>query len=64
MARLLDEIADVAGRMRAADEERQRARDELRAKVRIARDEGLPFAVIARAAGLSRERIRQLYAGR
>jgi hypothetical protein len=29
-----------------------------------ARDEGIPFAAIARAAGLSREPGRQLYAGR
>jgi hypothetical protein len=40
------------------------AREELRTKIRVTRDEGVPFAVIARAAGLSRERVRQLYAGR
>ena len=42
----------------------QAARDELRAKVRAARDEGLSFAAIGRAAGVSRERAWQLYAGR
>jgi hypothetical protein len=36
----------------------------LRTKIRVACDEGIPFAAIARAAGLSRERVRQLYAGR
>jgi hypothetical protein len=35
---------------------------ELRKKVRAARNEGIPFAVIARAANLSREWIRRLYA--
>jgi DNA-directed RNA polymerase sigma subunit (sigma70/sigma32) len=35
----------------------------LREKIRTARAEQVPFAAIARAAGLSRERVRQLYAG-
>lgn len=61
---LLDDVADAATRMREAEAERQAAREELREKVRTARNEGIPFAVIARAAGLSRERVRQLYAGR
>jgi hypothetical protein len=65
---LLDDIADAAQRLRALEAEQraamQAAREELREKVRAAHDEGIPFAVIARAAGLSRERVRQLYAGR
>jgi hypothetical protein len=36
----------------------------LREKIRAAHDEGVPLAAIARAAGISRERARQLYAGR
>jgi hypothetical protein len=36
--------------------------EELRARIRGARDEGIPFAAIARQAGFSRERVRQLYA--
>lgn len=40
------------------------ALEELRAKVRLARDEGVTFARIAKAAGISLERARQLYAGR
>jgi hypothetical protein len=31
----------------------------LRARIRGARDEGIPFAAIARQAGFSRERVRQ-----
>lgn len=40
------------------------ALEELRAKVRLARDEGVTFARIAKAAGILLERARQLYAGR
>jgi hypothetical protein len=65
---LLDDVALAAERVRALEREQretmEKARDELRAKIRDARDEGIPFAVIARAAGLSRERVRQLYAER
>jgi hypothetical protein len=64
MPRLLDDVAAAAERMRAAEAQRRSAQQELRAKVRVARDEGIPFAAIARAASLSRERVRQLYAGR
>lgn len=60
---LLDDVAEAAERYRRAEDERQQARENLRATVRAARDEGIPFAVIARAAGISRERARQLYAG-
>lgn len=60
---LLDDVADAAERMRTAEAERQAAREELREKIRAARKEGIPFAAIGRAAGLSRERVRQLYAG-
>jgi hypothetical protein len=62
--RLLDDVAAAAERMRAAEDKRHAALEDLRAKVRAARDEGIPFAAIGRAAGLSRERVRQLYAGR
>jgi hypothetical protein len=40
------------------------ALEELRVKVRAARDEGMSYAAIARAAGISLARARQLYAGR
>lgn len=39
--------------MRELDSEREKAQDELRERIRIAHDEGIPFAAIARAAGLS-----------
>lgn len=65
--RLLDDVTDAAERVRALDREHRAAMDaargELRAKIREAREEGISFAAIARAAGLSRERIRQIYAG-
>ena len=61
---LLDDVTEAAKRYGEAEEQRQQAREQLRAKVRAARDEGIPFAAIARAAGISRERVRQLYAGR
>jgi DNA-directed RNA polymerase sigma subunit (sigma70/sigma32) len=40
------------------------AREELRIAIRVAHDEGVTFARIGREAGLSLERVRQLYAGR
>ena len=61
---LLNDVAEAAERYKRAEDERRQAREELRAKVRVARDEGISFAAIARAAGISRERVRQLYAGR
>lgn len=42
-------------------EQMAKARAELRRRIRLAHDEGIPLAAIGRAAGLSRERIRQLY---
>lgn len=59
---LLDDVAEAAERMRSKEAETQAARGELHEKIRAARDEGIPFAVIARAAGLSREWVRRLYA--
>ena len=59
---LLDDVADAAARLRAKEAETQAARKELQKKIRAARDEGVSFAAIARAANLSREWIRRLYA--
>lgn len=59
---LLDDVADAAERMRKKETEVQAAREELRQRIRTAREEGIPFAVIARSAGLSREWVRRLYA--
>jgi hypothetical protein len=61
---LLDDVAEAADGYRQAEQERQQAREELRARIRAAADEGIPMSRIARAARLSRERIRQLRAGR
>jgi hypothetical protein len=64
---LLSDVSDAADRyrneQRRADEAVEAARDELRAKIRAARDEGLSFAAIARSAGFSLEYVRRLYAG-
>jgi K+-sensing histidine kinase KdpD len=64
---LLDDVTAAAERVRQAEAAERRkvdaARERLRQRIRVAHDEGIPFAVIARAAGLSRERVRQLYAG-
>ena len=59
---LLDDVAEAAERMRKKEAETQAAREELQEKIRAARDEGISFAAIARAANLSREWIRRLYA--
>lgn len=61
---LLDDVGKAAERYRSAEEKRQHAREELRTRIRAAADEGIPLAAIARAAGISRERARQLRAGR
>jgi DNA-directed RNA polymerase sigma subunit (sigma70/sigma32) len=59
---LLEDVQQAAERVRAADEARAEALAVLREKIRAARNEEIPFAAIARAAQLSRERVRQLYA--
>lgn len=61
--KLLDQAEEAAHRVRAAENDLGDARDELVRTIRRARDEGIPFALIARRVGLSRERVRQLYAG-
>ena len=61
--KLLDQAEEAADRVRAAEHDLGDARDELVRSIRRARDEGIPFALIARRVGLSRERVRQLYAG-
>jgi CRISPR/Cas system CSM-associated protein Csm2 small subunit len=48
--------------MREKEAEARAARQEHREKIRVAHDEGIPFAAISRAAGLSREWVRRLYA--
>jgi hypothetical protein len=55
-----DRIRKATAKVEKAEQARAAARAELRAAILEARDEGVPLAVIARAAGLSRERVRQL----
>jgi DNA-directed RNA polymerase sigma subunit (sigma70/sigma32) len=47
-------------KLEEAESARAQAREELRAAILEARDEGITLAAIGRAAGLSRQRIRQL----
>jgi cell division septum initiation protein DivIVA len=63
VSRLLDDVATAMNRVHEAEEAERQAREELREKVRVAHDEGVPLAAIGRAAGLSRERTRQIYHG-
>jgi DNA-directed RNA polymerase sigma subunit (sigma70/sigma32) len=60
VATLLDRVADAARKLEEAESVRTRAREELREAILEARAEGIPLAAIGRAAGLSRQRIRQL----
>jgi hypothetical protein len=60
---LLGDAEAAADRVREAEADLTTAREELVEKIRTARDEGIPFSLIARRIGLSRERVRQLYLG-
>jgi hypothetical protein len=60
---LLEDVTEAAERYRAAEQKRRQRLQELREKIRVARNEGVPFAASARAAGISREYARRLYAG-
>jgi DNA-directed RNA polymerase sigma subunit (sigma70/sigma32) len=60
---LLEDVAKAAARERQLEEKRLEAREQFIERIRLARDEGISFAKIARAAGLSKERVRQLYEG-
>jgi hypothetical protein len=57
---LLDRVAEAARKLEETESARAQAREELRAAILAARSEGIPLAAIGRAAGLSRQRIRQL----
>lgn len=61
---LLDDVADAAAALRdyldEVEPEITRRRERLLRAMRRAVDEGIPQARVARAAGLSRERVRQL----
>jgi DNA-directed RNA polymerase sigma subunit (sigma70/sigma32) len=58
---LLGDIEEAAEALRSLELATQEARETLRERIRAARDEEIPFAAIARAAQLSRERVRQIY---
>jgi hypothetical protein len=63
---LLGDVEKAAADLRAVEDrhraERATAVEALRTAIRVAHDEGIPLARIARSVGLSRERVRQLYA--
>jgi AcrR family transcriptional regulator len=54
VASLLGEIRKAAARYHAAEAELERSREQLRAAMAAAREEGIPVARIAREAGVSR----------
>jgi DNA-directed RNA polymerase sigma subunit (sigma70/sigma32) len=64
---LLQDVTDAAQAVQALEAEYREqvdaARAELRRRIRLAHDEGIPLARIGRAMGVSRERARQLYSG-
>ena len=61
----MDQVTEAAENLRKCQDEARgmvdNARVELVQRIRAAHDEGVPLATIARAAGYSREYIRQLY---
>ena len=61
---LLDDVADAAEGLRRAEAEARAARALLYERLRAAVQEGVPASKVARAAGLSRERVRQIVAER
>lgn len=56
-------IVRAAERVRGAEERLRRARAELRAKIVAAHEGGTSFAAIARALGVTRQRIAQIVNG-
>jgi DNA-directed RNA polymerase sigma subunit (sigma70/sigma32) len=57
---LLERVAEAARKLEETESARAHAREDLRAAILAARDEGIPLAAIGRAAGLSRQRVRQI----
>jgi len=57
---LLDDVVEAAEKVHATRVKLERDRVELYRVIRIAAAEGIPAARIARAARLSRERVRQI----
>jgi hypothetical protein len=54
VASLLGRVREAAERFHRAEQELDEAREEMRATMAAARDEGIPVARIAREAGVSR----------
>jgi hypothetical protein len=63
VARLLDEVTTAAREVRESEARAAQARERLREAMRRARAEGLSFAAIGRAAGISRQRVRVIVHG-
>jgi DNA-directed RNA polymerase specialized sigma24 family protein len=56
----LKDVARAAAKARRAEEALGRAREELREAVVAARASGVSFAQIARALGVTRQRVKQI----
>jgi DNA-directed RNA polymerase sigma subunit (sigma70/sigma32) len=57
---LLDAVRAAANELQKIEHDRAKAREKLREAILAAHAEKIPLAEIGRAAGLSRQRIRQL----
>jgi hypothetical protein len=62
LADLLAEVARAAAEVRAQEVELEEARERFRAALRAARDAGCSYALLGRAAGLTRQRIARIIA--
>jgi hypothetical protein len=60
MATLLEQVEKAAQRVTEAEQNLAREREALHTLLRSAHSEGIPIARIARAAGLSRQRVHTL----
>ena len=60
---LLDDVSKAADEYHRAQSDLKAARDLLYERVRLAVGEGISASRVARAAGLSRERVRQIAQG-
>jgi DNA-directed RNA polymerase specialized sigma24 family protein len=59
----LNEVAQAARKVRRAEEALRHAREDLRAAIMEARENGETFAAIARTLGVTRQRVKQIAGG-
>jgi hypothetical protein len=64
LVRALEQVEQAVSKLRAIDETRESAREELRVTLVEARQQGASLAVLARIVGVSRQRISAIVPGR